>query len=355
MKKDLFSKIVGILCILAGLLSLLSGSILSGGAILTIGLAVIYTSSVSSKGRNNYETTIMSELTIEEIFEKLRDVETPLGKPWLAGHKTYEGSNIVFGPSAFKDIVVVSKSKGGIVIRHSIDTSEIIRSEEEEHRFDGIIKGDETEVSPARYSLFVGFKMASVELVKQLNDYICELNKNADAEADEEWGLFKFYYHNSSEGSFKDSEGRDVLGVECAFDPFTARVLDEDGSEMASVKSRGTNKRGEVSEKDGFELIANSEHYGEITKVRDGFRVETDDGYFFMRQFPACGKANVSCNYRIEKDGKIVAVIGGSPNLSFGSNGRHQNDVILSYDDDYLVLYAILEIFVITYNRKFLK
>lgn len=355
MKKDWLSKIAGILCLLVGALSVLSGKFLSGIGILTIGLAVLYTSGGSSNDRNIYEKLIKSDLSIDEIFEKLRDVETPLGKPWLAGHKTYEGSNIVFGPSAFKDIVVVSKGKGGIVIRHSINTSEIIRSDEEEYRFEDVIKSDEEDVSPSRYSLFVGFKMASVELVRQLYDFILKLSENRDTEAAEEWGLFKFYYHNSSEGSFKDADGRDVLGVECAFDPFTARVLDEDGSEMASVKSRGVNKRGEVSEKDGFELIANGEHYGEITKLSDGFSVETEDGSFFMRQFPACGKANVSCNYRIEKDGKDVAIIGGSPNLSFGSKGRHQNDVILSYDDDYLVLYAILEIFVITYNRKFLK
>jgi hypothetical protein len=63
----------------------------------------------------------------------------------------------------------------------------------------------------------------------------------------------------------------------------------------------------------------------------------------------------MSSNYYIEKDGVLKAVIGGSPNILFDTVGRCQNDIILSYDDDYFVLYAVLEIFIMTLNRKFLK
>jgi hypothetical protein len=50
-----------------------------------------------------------------------------------------------------------------------------------------------------------------------------------------------------------------------------------------------------------------------------------------------------------------MAVIGGSPNLLFDTCGRCQNDLVLSYDDDYLVLYAVLEVFILTLNRRYLK
>ena len=66
-------------------------------------------------------------------------------------------------------------------------------------------------------------------------------------------------------------------------------------------------------------------------------------------------KAKISCNYTIEHEGKLKAVIGGSPNLLFDQYGRCRNDLINSYDDDYLVLYAIAEIFILTNNSKFLK
>ena len=54
-------------------------------------------------------------------------------------------------------------------------------------------------------------------------------------------------------------------------------------------------------------------------------------------------------------DGELKAVIGGSPNILFESEGYCENDLVLSYDDDYLVLYAALEIFIMTLNKKFLK
>ena len=41
--------------------------------------------------------------------------------------------------------------------------------------------------------------------------------------------------------------------------------------------------------------------------------------------------------------------------LLFDQYGRCRNDLINSYDDDYLVLYAIAEIFILTNNSKFLK
>ena len=56
-----------------------------------------------------------------------------------------------------------------------------------------------------------------------------------------------------------------------------------------------------------------------------------------------------------EKDGVLKAVIGGSPRLLFNENEQRQNDLVLSYDDDYLVLYAVLELFVMTLNSSFLK
>ena len=66
-------------------------------------------------------------------------------------------------------------------------------------------------------------------------------------------------------------------------------------------------------------------------------------------------RANISCNYMVEKDGELKAVIGGSPNVLFDTIGYCQNDLILSYDEDYLVLYAAIEIFIMTHNKKFLK
>ena len=150
-----------------------------------------------------------------------------------------------------------------------------------------------------------------------------------------------------------------MLRVETSLRPFTAKVYDVDGSEMASVVPHAFDKKGYPAESAGFELFSDGEHFGEIRRFRDsrgeGFEADTDAGVFTMILFPSCMKAKISCNYMIEHEGKLKAVIGGSPNLLFDQYGRCRNDIIISYDDDYLVLYAIAEIFILTINSKFLK
>jgi hypothetical protein len=88
---------------------------------------------------------------------------------------------------------------------------------------------------------------------------------------------------------------------------------------------------------------------------KEGFIVSTDDGEFRVNVFTSCLRANISNNHTVEKDGRLMAVIGGSPNILFDTCGRCRNDVILSYDDDYLVLYAVLETFILTLNGKYLR
>lgn len=351
--------VVGAICILMGVVSLFTGRGIFGWILLILGFAILYTRGGGSfNERSSYEKQIKTGLSIQDIFEKIEDTETPLGKPWLAKHKSL-GDCIVFGPSAFKDMVIAASGKDGISVKHSTEPEDIIRSGDDEARFEGVIKEDEAEVSASRYSLFVAYKMASVELVRVLYEFIGSMDSNRSVEADSEWGLFKFYYHNSSEGAFMDSEGHRMMEVECSYKPFVARLFEDGGDELASVRPRAIDSRGDIIEREGFEILANGEHYGEIRRKTgggfEGYSIETDEGSFLMRLFPACGRANVSCNYRIEQDGRLLAVIGGSPNLKFAELGRQQNDVILSYDDDYLVLYAMLEIFVLTFNRKFLK
>lgn len=128
---------------------------------------------------------------------------------------------------------------------------------------------------------------------------------------------------------------------------------------MASVVPHAMNQRDEPVDSAGFELLTGEGHFGEIRRFRDssgeGFIAETDAGKFTLRLFPSCMKARISNNYTIEHEGKLKAVIGGSPNLLFDEYGRCRNDIINSYDDDYLVFYAIAEVFILTNNSKFLK
>lgn len=360
MKEDRLITAVGVLGAFLAVLMMSVGKFIMGGITLLIVFALFYNrGSGKFNKRSIYEKIVKTDVTIEELFERIRDVDTPLGRAWMAEHRGFPGKSIVFGPGSFKDCVVISRKKNYIDIKHITLLDNIIRGEEDEYRFKDLISASEVEVTPERYSVFAGFKLASVMLINELYELTEALSEDRNAAVPESLGLFRFYYHNSTEGFFKDADGNEILKVDSAYQPFCARVLDADGNEMASVMPHAFNAKGVVNDGAGYEMFANGEHYGEMERFKDdsgeGFIARTDDGEFRITIFPACLRANISCNYTIEHDGRHLATIGGSPNILFDTVGRCQNDVILSYDDDYLVLYAIIEVFIITLNRKFLK
>ena len=360
MKEDKAITAVGVLAVILGLLMMSVGRFIMGGITLLIAFGIFWNRGGGTRNdRSIYEKIVKTDMSIAEIYEKLKDLDTPLGKPWIAEHKGFTGESIVFGPCSFKDCVVISRSKNNIDIKHVTRLENIIRKEEDEYRFDNLVNPQEAEVTPERYAVFAGFKLASVMLVRHLTELIGKLHEDRGAKVPETMDFYRFYYHNSAEGYFRDSDGNDVLRVETSLRPFTAKVFDADGNEMASVVPHAFDKKGYPAESAGFELFSDGEHFGEIRRFRDsrgeGFEADTDAGVFTMILFPSCMKAKISCNYTIEHEGELKAVIGGSPNLLFEQDGWCRNDIVNSYDDDYLVLYAVAEIFILTLNSKFLK
>ncbi|MBQ6389560.1 MAG: hypothetical protein IJH90_08020 [Mogibacterium sp.] len=360
MKEDRIMTWVGVLAAIMGLLSFSVGKWIMGGIILLLSFGIFFTRGGGRfNDRSIYEKVIRTDMDIRELYEKLKDIETPLGKAWIAEHKGFSGDSIVFGPNSFKDCVVISRSGSKLDIKHITKIDNIIRDESDEYRFRDFINDTDIEVTPKRYAIFVSLKLASVMLIRHLQELIEKLDADRNTPIPSDLDFFKFYYHNSYEGWFKDEEGNDLLRVESTYNPFVARVLDADGNEMASVVPRASNGKGVVTDSAGYDMYADGEHFGEITRHKikglDAFTAKTEAGEFTIKSFPACLRANVSCNYTIEQDGELKAVIGGSPNILFDTVGRCQNDVVLSYDDDLMVLYAELEIFIMTLNKKFLK
>lgn len=360
MKQDRVITAVGVLTALMALLMLSVGRFIMGGIIMLLAFGIFWNRGGGKfNDRSIYEKIVRTDLGISELFERIKDIDTPLGKPWTAGHKGFDGDSIVIGPGRFKDCVVISRSGADLVIKHITLLDNIIRGEEDEYRFEDLVNTEEAEVTPEKYAVFAGFKLASVMLVRHLHELTERLSEDRDAEVPESLDFFRFYYHNSSDGCFRDSEGNEVLKVECAYKPFRSAVIDGDGNEMASVEPRAFNKKGVVIDVAGYELFANGEHFGDISRYRDGkkegFICDTDDGKFTVNIFPSCMRAKISCNYTVERDGELKAVIGGSPNLLFDAESWCRSDLILSYDDEYLVLYAILQVFILTLNSRFLK
>lgn len=360
MKEDKAITAVGVLAVILSLLMLSVGRFIMGGITLLLAFGIFWNRGGGTRNdRSIYEKIVKTDLGIAELFDILKNIDTPLGRPWIAGHKGFSGDSIVFGPGRFKDCVVISRGKNYIDVKHVTRLENIIRKEEDEYRFSDVVNSAETEVTVSRYAVFAGFKLASVMLVRHLTELIEKLAADRNTPVPETLDFYRFYYHNSSDGCFRDSEGREILRVDTSLHPFTARVLDTDGELMAAVVPHAMDQRDRPVDSEGFELLTGEGHFGEIHRFKDksgeGFIAETDAGEFTFRLFPSCMKARISCNYMVEQNGELKAVIGGSPNIIFDEQGNCRSDLINSYDDDYLVLYAVIEVFILTLNSQFLK
>ena len=360
MKQDRMMTVLAVFWLVIGTLSMLSGHILFGGAVAIGGFVIFFLRGRGSfNDRSLYEKQIKAGIGIDELYEKLKDMETPIGKAWIGGHSDYKGDCIIFGPDVFWDCVLIARSGSRIVIRHTMQPDKIIRDDKDEFRFESLIDPSGYEATPERYAIYAGFKLASTVMLDHLCDMIKGLDEGKSISIPGSLEQYKFYYHNSSEGWFRDSEGNDILRVEASLSPFASAVFDGDGDEMAAVIPHAVNNKGLPVEAAGYDLTANGEHFGEIRRFKDrkgeGFIAETDDGTYRISIFPACRIGNISCNYRIEQDGRLKGVIAGSPGLTFNGLGKCRSDIILSYDDDYIVLYAVLETFILTVNSRFLK
>ena len=358
MKQDIAMKWVGILAAVSGLLAISVGNFIMGGVILLLSFGIFWNRGGGKfNDRSIYEKVIKTDLTIAQLYSRIKDIDTPLGRAWIAKHKGFAGDSIVFGPNKYKDCIVISEKKGTLDVKHITLLDNIIREPEDEYRFRNFVNVAETEVTPERYAEFAGLKTVCIMLITHLQEIIEALDKDLSAAVPQTMDEYNLYYHNSTEGHFRDEDGENVLRVENSYFPFTAKIFSEDGDEMASVVPRSLNAKGIVNDNAGFDIFADGAHFGEIVRTKEinGFTAKTDAGTFTVTLFPANLRANVSFNYYVEKDGKLLAVIGGSPNILFDTVGRCQSDLILSLDDDYLVLYAALEIFIVTLNKKFLK
>ena len=358
MKQDKAITWVGILAAVCGLLAISVGRFIMGGIILLLSFGIFWNRGGGKfNDRSVYEKVITTDLTIAQLYTKLREMDTPLGRAWIAQHKGFDGDSIVFGPNKYKDCIVISRNKKYLDVKHITMVDNIIRDPSDEYRFRDFVDASETAVTPQRYSEFAGLKLVCIMMISRLQEIIESLDRDRSADVPDALDGYSLFYHNSSEGHFRDENGEDILRVENSYNPFTAKIFSEDGEEMASVAARSVNAKGVVSDGAGFDFYADGEHFGEIRQDRrvNGYTADTGAGKFTVSLMPANLRANMSFNYSVKKDGKTVAVIGGTPNLLFDETGYCQNDVILSFDDDYLVLYAALEIFIMTLNKKFLK
>ena len=110
MKQDRAVTLLGVLTIITALLAISVGRYIMGGVILLLAFGIFWNRGLGRfNDRSLYEKVIRTDIDIADLYRRLENMQTPLGRPWIAQHKGFDGDSIVFGPSAYKDCVVISR------------------------------------------------------------------------------------------------------------------------------------------------------------------------------------------------------------------------------------------------------
>ncbi len=341
-----------VLLILLGGMLILTGHFIFGGIALVVAFGVWQMIGGGDfNDRSTYEKRAYDcpDLSVEKLYENLKDVETPFGKCWLAEHDQIKGDCIVFGPGPHKDFVTIGKDGDDFVLKMSTVLSHI-KPKDGEASFGNIIKTKGLEVTPTRYAKFAADKVMSVVMMEELVDIIHMMNDGREGCIGKTFKLFNLYHFNTYDGILRDGEDNEYGKCVSKFRPVVdIKLFDNDGAEAASVKDEGTEKNPR------YVVRVNGEEYGEIYRTNkseaDTYELESPDGTYEITAFRAISKANLSCNYRISLDGIPKAVIAANGIIEFENIGKVENNIICSYDDDYLVLYALMSDFILTSNR----
>lgn len=361
MKTDRILTIFAFVFGVSGALFVTRGKFVLGAALLAVGVAIFFFRSSSKfNSRSQYEKICRTfGATIQDVYELLKNMDTPLGKPWIAHHRGYSGDSIVFGPNEFKDMVVISISdkKPEFSIKHINKVENIqLNDKKDASRFDKILPPDSMDVTPKTYSHYAAEKLMCAKMIDDLIHILEKYTADIKPDVPKKYGSYNTFYYNSGDGFVRDMKGSKYLKLESQYEPFLARALDADtNEEAANIIPRAYNKNGKVVDKAGYDMFADGEAYAnvsrEVTFKHDTFIFDVDKvTEFTAENFAAIQRANVKYNYIIKLNDEVKAIVAGNPGLDFEDIGMSQQYVIMSYDDDYLTLYASFINFLMTLN-----
>lgn len=357
----LFAFVFGV----TGALFVTRGKFIFGGVLFAVGIAIFFFRGPGKFNvRSQYEKICRTfGKSIDDVYELLKDMDTPLGKPWIALHRGYSGDSIVFGPNEFKDMVVISVSdkRPEFSIKHINKIENIqLKDKEDAKRFDKVLPPDSMDVTPKTYSHFAAEKIMCARMIDDLIKMLEKFTADITPDVPKKYGKYNTFYYNSGDGFVRDMRGSKYMKLENEYEPFVAKAFDVDtAEEITNIVPRAYNKKGRVVDKAGYDMYADGKQYADISRQvtfkHDTFVIDVDKvTEFTAENFAAIQRANIKSNYIIKLNDELKAIVAGNPSLDFEDIGISKQYVIMSYDDDYITFYASFINFLMTLN-SFIK
>lgn len=361
MNGDRTLRILMLLCLFFGVVSLSVGKFIMGGIAIAVAIAIkLNAGSGKYNDRNLYDKLIgvPEDFELMELYRKIENIDTPLGRPWVDTLEFTKGEAIIIGPGEFKDFVVIYKKGKELVVLSGTDVSKLNINETTKIHFKDLLDTKNMAVTPKNFSAFSGDKVVTTVLIQDLTELIENIISDVDFDKiPKSLDCYQLRYVNSIDYIYRDLNDNEYTYVDSSNEPLMVKIreiADEDaaydsGEELVDI---------EGNEKDGYPVKMSKNDYGilvhDIKNNQDSYYIDTITGRIKFDSFMAVQKGNLSCNYKVTLNGERIAIIGSSARIRFDDNVLTQNSIICSIDDDYLLLYmAVLEL--IIKKNKWLK
>lgn len=355
MKRDwVFKLFLGLLG-LYGILHMFTGKLIVGGAMVVVAGALYYITTGTKKGDDQRQLRNIknrTNMTIEEIHELFKDMDTPIGKCWIGGHKWFFGDCVIFGPGPFKDYIAIGLEKDGrnIVMKSGFVLDKLVPKAGDEWRLEQIIDTSKTEVNADSYAMFAGQKMVNSILLDNIAFYIDEYMDGVN-EIPSTLDAYKVYHYNSGDSIVRDVNGNEYGKMSTVYEPLSIIMYDHSGKEIGFIVANGENGKG------GYNVAVNDKMLGtmycDTSSKKDEYVLDTGEHEIRLISFPVTREANLSCNYIVAIDGVQQAALGANLHIKLTEDpdaNSVENEIICAFDEEFLHLYFLLADFMLTKN-----
>ncbi len=350
--KSLVLKILGIaITIYAAYYAWENYEFVSGMILATVLFAVggVTYSFSSTSTYNKIATSVKAvanpnKVSIEELYEVFKDMDSTMGKPWIGKVKTVPGKCLIFGPNANDDFLYVRKLFGSFYITVSqhayfFDTPEnkeqIKRHKKKRHAPEDLSTKED----------ILCYSLLDQTLPEDLADiFKAYLQKNEILPfptAKNKGKLYQFDQKFKVTGQkfcLLDMKRKPLYVLESSFPLIHFSVQEYNtGKEVLSMQKKI------FAFMSTYTFTVNGEEYGifkqKLNFIRDTFEMDTKDGKLSMYHI----NDKVGTNYMVKMDNKVIGSIADRFNITL-RNAVFDNFVIHVREDKYTALLAGLTV-----------
>lgn len=288
------------------------------------------------------------EGSIAEIYKDMKNIETPLGKPWLCKVFSIKGKALVYGPNVAGDYIYIYRSMGMVCLVGCSNIEFLEPEESQLYRLDVVGKSREDQTD----TLYTAVSIAGLlEEMERMYDFYGKNGYAPDAatvkdifgtNVDKKCELYTFTEDFKLSGQkffLQDLEGNILYDVEGTYPLKTLRIRKHGEEEVVfRVTKRLLHLLPYYDFYEGEDKKIGS-FSKEIDVSHDSFKMNLPDGILSMRSVVA----TFGDNYIVRIGSRQIGAISENLNLNI-NNLVFDNMVIEVFDHKYLLIMAALAI-----------